>query len=551
MDEPLLTLSSSQILKLIRRIKRLIDTVIPIEFDRSQISRPDSPILTEQVYKLLIESPHFTCENNYNNNSDDALKGTLVFALLIAKKWYGKASQNFLYDSALYDLRALACEYLAKRVIEREQDEYFLFKYMLCKRYTIPYTKEDGGGLIATNTNSTPISALELAVDMHATVVISSSGYERCMKWLWKGWIVQSDDDPKEYEFYTKVDNTYFWTHFHPDQLRTPEYQSHLQIGFSFLYLILYTLAVNSLSTAEGEGLVGYIGIIEWIFYIFTAGYLWDELTKVWDVGMAYIGFWNVYNDTLYLLVAIVFGLRIWGVNTHSVNHFISAYRILACVAPFIWGRLLLHLDSVRFFGAMLVVLQQLMKESIIFFVLLVIISGGFLQAFIGLDESDGVIDFSKAIARIMAQTVIDAPTFEPFDSFAYPYGAILYYIFTFLISTLLLNILVALFNSAYQNIYDNATDEYLALIAQKTLRFVRAPDEYVFVPPLNLIELLVLIMPLKWWVSKNTYNRLNYHVMIIVYFPFLFFYCNKRIRGGTKNCQKQAEGSIGRLWWN
>jgi hypothetical protein len=45
-----------------------------------------------------------------------------------------------------------------------------------------------------------------------------------------------------------------------------------------------------------------------------------------------------------------------------------------------------------------------------------------------------------------------------------------------------LLNILIALYNSAYEDITDNAIDEYMALFAQKTMQFVRAPDENVFI---------------------------------------------------------------------
>lgn len=47
---------------------------------------------------------------------------------------------------------------------------------------------------------------------------------------------------------------------------------------------------------------------------------------------------------------------------------------------------------------------------------------------------------------------------------------------------TVLLNILIALYNSAYEDITGNAVDEYMALFAQKALQFVRAPDENVFI---------------------------------------------------------------------
>lgn len=46
-----------------------------------------------------------------------------------------------------------------------------------------------------------------------------------------------------------------------------------------------------------------------------------------------------------------------------------------------------------------------------------------------------------------------------------------------------LLNVLIALYNSAYEDISGNAVDEYMAIFALKTMQFVRAPDENVFIP--------------------------------------------------------------------
>ena len=45
------------------------------------------------------------------------------------------------------------------------------------------------------------------------------------------------------------------------------------------------------------------------------------------------------------------------------------------------------------------------------------------------------------------------------------PFGLILYYIFTFVVMVILLNILIALYNSAYEDITANAIDEYMALV--------------------------------------------------------------------------------------
>lgn len=63
--------------------------------------------------------------------------------------------------------------------------------------------------------------------------------------------------------------------------------------------------------------------------------------------------------------------------------------------------RLLLFFDSIRFFGAMLVVLKVMMKESLIFFALLFVIIVGFLQAFIGMDNADSNADVSMSITHL------------------------------------------------------------------------------------------------------------------------------------------------------
>jgi hypothetical protein len=114
-----------------------------------------------------------------------------------------------------------------------------------------------------------------------------------------------------------------------------------------------------------------------------------------------------------------------------------------------------------------------------------------------------------------MASAVVQSPDFGNFDAFAPPFGIILYYIFTFLVMVILLNILIALYNSAYQDITDNAVDEYMA-------QFVRAPDENVFIAPLNLIEIFCLIIPFQWWMPKGMYEKLNDYVMTVVYSPLL-----------------------------
>lgn len=61
-----------------------------------------------------------------------------------------------------------------------------------------------------------------------------------------------------------------------------------------------------------------------------------------------------------------------------------------------------------------------------------------------------------------------------------------------------------------------------MALFSQKTMQFVRAPDENVFIAPFNLIEMVFLILPFEWWMEEKRYDHLNDIVMAVIYSPLL-----------------------------
>lgn len=80
--------------------------------------------------------------------------------------------------------------------------------------------------------------AVEKAIDLHATRVIGSSGYQKvvlyfsliqmhgslhitqCISYLWKGWLVQDSNDPTQFTNYKEVANKSYWAHFEHDRLR-------------------------------------------------------------------------------------------------------------------------------------------------------------------------------------------------------------------------------------------------------------------------------------------------------------------------------------------
>lgn len=171
--------------------------------------------------------------------------------------------------------------------IETEEDQEYLLQNVLLKRYSV----------LVDGEQTAPANVIERAVDLHALRVTGSSGYQKCVNYLWRGWLVQDENDPSQFVDYKKKDNTYYWTHVDPDRMRAPIYQNATQIIFSLIYLALYTGAINTVNPS------GDLDIVEIILYIFTAGFICDEASKFWKVGRYYIGFWNVFNVILYALL--------------------------------------------------------------------------------------------------------------------------------------------------------------------------------------------------------------------------------------------------------
>jgi hypothetical protein len=435
-------------------------------------------------------------------------------------------------DADLNLLRAQACQVVAKKIIESTEDQQYLFQEVLLQRFSI----------LKNGKQSTPTNVIEKAIDLHATRVIGSSGYQKCIQYLWKGWLVQDLKDPTKFTDYKDVANKKYWAHFDHDRIRAPMYQNIFQIGVSFVYLVLYTIAINTVKPDHD------IDIEEILLYLFTFGFILDEFVKIWKIGRYYIGFWNVFNGLLYSCLTVSFVTRMIALHyplgsDNNIKYDLFSYNLLATVAPMFWCRMLLYLDAIKFFGAMLVVLKTMMQESLIFFALLAVIVVGFLQGFIGMDNTEDKGDVTAFILRAMTNAILGSPEFDGFDTFSHPFGLILYYIFAFIVMVILLNILIALYNQAYTDITENAIDEYLALFSHKTMQFIRAPDENVFLAPLNLIEIFCLSLPFEWWMPKQDFAKLNDWVMKAVYAPFMLIIAHYESRTAKKVRANRARG--------
>lgn len=415
---------AKEVTKVALRLKHQIECVIPCEMEESAVTAAHSSVITPAVVKTAKSAGKVEAPGNPSSSvSPPDYSSCVVYCLLTCKKWFKRQALLELWDSDLHDVRAVACEVLAKKIIEEEEDMHYLLHEVLLKRYSI----------LVNGQETTPANAIERAVDLHALMVIGSSGYQKCISYLWRGWLVQDDQETSRFVDYEHKTSTNYWDHFDPDRMRVPLYQTVVQVVFSLIFLGLYTGAINTVNPS------GDIDIVEGLLYIFTLGFICDEVSKFWKVGREYMAFWNLFNSTLYGLLTVSFITRMialgHGFDDPKRGHFNElSYNFLAFTAPMFWMRLLLYLDSFRFFGAMLVVLKVMMRESIIFFALLVVVIVGFLQAFIGMDQADNNLDATSFIMSAMTNAVFGSPEFDGFDNFAPPFGLILYYIYNFIV---------------------------------------------------------------------------------------------------------------------
>lgn len=276
-------IDSDQVTKTALRLRYLIEECIPYEIDVGKITVPRSRVITTDVI------------NAARLAGGDGCQACVVFCLLVNKSWFKKQALVELWDSDLHNIRATACEVIAKNLIETKDDHDYLFRDILLKRYSI----------IINGKQTTPANVIERTVDLHPLRVTGSSGYQKCVNYLWRGWLIQDENDPSQFVFYKKKANASYWAHINPDKMRAPIYQNATQVIFSLIYLGLYTAVINTVN------LLGNIDSLEIMLYTFTLGFLCDEFSRLWKVGYWYIRFWNVFNLMLYTLLMTSLIIRI------------------------------------------------------------------------------------------------------------------------------------------------------------------------------------------------------------------------------------------------
>lgn len=102
--EPHASGASKELAKVALRLKYQIEQVVSCEVKDKFLTDPNSRIITDDVVATAMKA------------GGDEYKACVVYCLLVCLRWFKIQASVELWDSDLHEVRAVACEVIAKRM---------------------------------------------------------------------------------------------------------------------------------------------------------------------------------------------------------------------------------------------------------------------------------------------------------------------------------------------------------------------------------------------------------------------------------------------------
>jgi hypothetical protein len=99
---------AAEVTKVALRVRYLIESVVPCELEEDLITQAHSRVITRGVVKAAKEAGKFVDGEDYS--------ACVVYCLLVNKRWFKKQAMLELWDADLHNVRATACEVIAKQM---------------------------------------------------------------------------------------------------------------------------------------------------------------------------------------------------------------------------------------------------------------------------------------------------------------------------------------------------------------------------------------------------------------------------------------------------
>ncbi|KAI6839358.1 hypothetical protein KC340_g3259 [Hortaea werneckii] len=304
---------------------------------------------------------------------------------------------------------------------------------------------------------------------------------------------------------------------FKLSRLRVPRYRQVLNtLSLAIMLgLFLAVLAERSL----------YITPLEVVFWIWSAGYMLDEVVGFTEqgFGLYILSFWNAFDLGILLLFGVYYCLRLYGiVLAGQGKHRIAdmAYDVLASTSILLFPRLFGVLDHYRYFSQLLIAFRMMAQDLVAILVLIVIFCSGFFVAFT-LSFSNETQD-ANGVAYALFQILMG---FSPAAWDQWPafnlLGKAVMVIFLIMGHFLIVTILITVLTNSFMAIVKNAEEEHLFLFAVNTISMVKSDALFSYVAPANVIGWA--LSPLRFVMPFREYVRFNRTIIKMTHFPILF----------------------------
>ncbi|POS75182.1 hypothetical protein DHEL01_v206427 [Diaporthe helianthi] len=357
------------------------------------------------------------------------------------------------------------------------------------------------------------LNTLEIAAVSGAKRFLSQRAIQDIVDGIWYGKIVFWNrlkvNAVKKPRFHHKRTEDY-WC-----RLRVPRYMKIFEIGFFLCFLGLFYIVCL-------ERVKDYVTGWEVLFYIFTLGFVFDELDDFMQSGIYFYStdIWSVWDIGIALIGIAFFVLRMIGLSNGSDKIMEWAFNILALHSLLLIPRIFSLVSLSPYYGSLLPCLKEMGKQFIRFLGFTLIIYFGFFTTFIMLAMGHYPLD-SLSITILKCFFGAGVQGFDIAQKVSPYLGLPVMIIFVILTNQLLITSMMAHISNSLRQVLESSREEYLYVYSVYVLESVTSDKMTYFQAPLNLIP-VVLLRPLLYLVPDTTADQIRIMLLKATHLPFL-----------------------------
>ncbi|GAA5976792.1 hypothetical protein JCM11641_000873 [Rhodosporidiobolus odoratus] len=461
----------------------------------------------------------------------------VVYALLLARTQFLRDSLSTLTSSSLNLSRANVCEVLAAKLLREQGSQSLLDRsrflvggfhaFQGASDEVIQRIREKEGysTRVGTLAGAGKINALELAIIGKARKFIKTSITQSVIKAIYDGRVTYSSSSfidilpdkwkNKEIALYD-VHKAPLLDHY---RLRVPKYRSIIEFASFLVLFASFILVIVDRHAQDDSAPATAISFTEVWFFIYSLGHSLDKIASILEHG------WSVYAqgltnglDAACLPIYIAaFVLRVQSLITGNAHTSDRAFAILSTAACILFPRLAFTLVANNL---LVLSLRNMIVDFLYLLSITVFCFVGFVFALNHLSEGAySVATISEWLVFIFfgldGSGIDESPRFDPV------LGPILFISFAALSNTLLTSVLVAILSTTFAKVAEERVEEDMFRKAVAAFEGVKAGALFDYVPPFNLIALVVL-WPLSHVLSPRWFHKINVLTTRLMSLPIL-----------------------------